>query len=52
MKSIYDVSKSAHQLQLQVKVRVVFAWKSVCGSFKRQEATCETFGKGLLSFGN
>jgi hypothetical protein len=44
MKSIYDVSNSVYQLQLQVRVRVAFAWKSACGNVKRQEATCEKFG--------
>jgi hypothetical protein len=52
MKSICDVSNSAYQLQLQVRVRVAFAWKSACGSVQRQKATCEKFGEGLLSFGN
>jgi uncharacterized lipoprotein YajG len=52
MKSICDVSNSAYQFQLQVKVRVAFAWKSAYGSVKRRYATCETLGEGLLSFGN
>jgi len=50
MKSICDVSNSTYQSQLQVRVRVACAWKSACGSVKRQEATCQKFGEGLLSF--
>jgi len=52
MNSIGDVSNTTYQLQLQVRVRDAFAWKSACGSVKRQEATCEKFEEGLLSFGN
>lgn len=45
MKSICDVSNSAYQLQLQVRVRVAFAWKSACGVSSVKKPLAKNSGK-------